>query len=244
MKTWKQHLPDYEFVLWNASKLTEINNTFANEAVSVRKWAFAADFIRVYAVYTYGGIWLDTDIEVFKSFDPFLKDKMFIGTEANFHERPKKRYLTSHCFGAEKRHPFLKDCLDYYNIRHFIGATSDRLPIDMCYDMTLMPKIQAKIAITNYGYDANGYQDREQLLKEGIHVYPSDYFDCPRYNSMKRVICIHRTQGAWRSDKLMDMPDYSTTNPYKKNLKWLLYTTYDKLNALLTKYLHINIIQV
>ena len=53
MKTWKEHLPDYEFMLWDASKLAEVNNTFANEAVSMRKWAFAADFIRLYAVYTF-----------------------------------------------------------------------------------------------------------------------------------------------------------------------------------------------
>lgn len=246
ISTWKKFLPDYEFMLWDMSSLKRINNTFANEAVSVRKWAFAADFIRAYAVYTYGGIWFDTDIEVFKSFDPFLKDRMFIGMEANFHERPKKRYLTAHVFGAEKGHPFLKDCLEYYKNRHFIRATSDRLPIDMRYDMTIMPEIQAKIAMANYGYDANGYQDKEQFLKEGIHVYPSDYFDSPRYNSMKRVICIHRAQGAWRADaqNLINKPDYSNTNSHKKNMKWLLYTAYDNMNAFLTKHLHINIIRV
>ena len=81
MKTWKKVLPDYEFMLWDAKKLAEVNNTFANEAVSVGKWAFAADFIRLYAVYTYGGIWLDTDVEKYKSFNPYLKHKMFIGRE-------------------------------------------------------------------------------------------------------------------------------------------------------------------
>lgn len=74
MDTWKKVLPDYEFVLWDAKRLAECNNVFANEAVSVRKWAFAADFVRLYAVYHYGGIWLDTDVELFKSFDPFLND--------------------------------------------------------------------------------------------------------------------------------------------------------------------------
>lgn len=244
MATWKVHLPDYEFMLWDAPKLAAVNNTFANEAISVRKWAFAADFIRAYAVYTYGGIWLDTDIEVFKSFDSFLNDRMFIGREANFHERPKKRYLTAHVFGAEKRHPFLKDCLDYYAHRHFVTATSARLPMEMRYDMTIMPEILAKIAIANYGYDADGYQDKEQLLKEGIHVYPSDYFDAPRYKSMERVVCIHRAQGAWRSNKPIVKPDYTSTNPYKKDIKWLIRTLYDNSNAFLTKYLHINIIKV
>ena len=112
MDTWKKVLPDYEFILWDAKKLAECNNTFANEAVSVKKWAFAADFVRLYAVYHYGGIWLDTDIDMFKSFDPFLNDGMFIGREYYVHQEKGKEdfvTLTSHCFGAEKGHPFLKE---------------------------------------------------------------------------------------------------------------------------------------
>lgn len=105
MDTWKKVLPDYEFILWDAKKLAECNNVFANEAVSVKKWAFAADFVRLYAVYHYGGIWLDTDVEMFKSFDPFLNDGMFIGREYYIY-RDKLWHeftmLTSHCFGAEK----------------------------------------------------------------------------------------------------------------------------------------------
>ena len=65
MDTWRKVLPDYEFMLWDAEKLAECHNVFANEAASVKKWAFAADFVRLYAVYHYGGIWLDTDVEMF-----------------------------------------------------------------------------------------------------------------------------------------------------------------------------------
>ena len=79
---WKEIMPDYKFILWDGKMLEELNNNFANEAVSVKKWAFASDFLRLYAVYNYGGIWFDTDIEVFKSFDIFLSDRMFIANEA------------------------------------------------------------------------------------------------------------------------------------------------------------------
>ena len=64
MDTWKKHLPDYEFKLWDRKALDEANIMFADEAISVRKWAFAADAIRVYAVYHYGGIWLDGDAAI------------------------------------------------------------------------------------------------------------------------------------------------------------------------------------
>lgn len=220
MKTWKKVLPDYEFMLWDAKKLAEVNNTFANEAVSVRKWAFAADFIRLYAVYTYGGIWLDTDVEMFKSFDSFLKHKMFIGREWYTHKySPQVCYLTSHCFGAEKGHPFLKDCLEYYKIRQFIRATADCIPVDLKFDMRLLPEIQAKIAL-NYGYNWLESVDEHQILDSDINVYPHDFFDAPGYSDMSNVVCIHRASGGWR-DSGNGIPDYSFTNPHKKDITYI-----------------------
>lgn len=236
METWKKFLPDYEFMLWDAKRLAEVNNTFANEAVSVRKWAFAADFIRVYAVYTYGGIWLDTDIEVFKSFDPYLNDRMFIGGEANFHEIPKKRYLTSHCFGAEKGHPFLKLCYEYYKDRHFIGSYNEDIPQDMRFDMTIIPEIQAKLAAKFYGYNANGFIDEHQYLAEGIHVYPSDFFDSPRYKDMKNVVCIHRAEGGWRPGNEGEKAQWTTTDPQPHNKLYYERKCLDKINMFLKKH--------
>lgn len=227
MSTWKEKLPDYKFILWDMNKLKETQCQFALEAISVRKWAFASDFIRLYAIYNYGGIWLDTDIEVFKSFDPFLDNMVFIGGEANFHNRPRERWLTSHCFGAIPKHPFIKDCLDYYTDRHFIRCKNNKYPETMRYDMTIIPQVQAVIAET-YGYDNSGLRDNEQLLEQGIHVYPSDYFDCPRYHTMKNVVCIHRASGAWRPGN-NGIPDYSASNPLKKDLRYLL----KKINDLL-----------
>ena len=213
MATWKIYLPDYEFMLWDASKLATVNNTFANEAVSVRKWAFAADFIRLYAVYHYGGIWLDTDIEMFKSFDDFLGDRMFIGREWFTHYySPQICFLTSHCFGAEPNHPFLKDCLDYYSIRHFIRTTNPKYPQSLRFDMTILPEVQANIART-YGYNWLERINEHQYLREEIHVYPHQFFDAPGYHDMSEVVCIHRVAGSWRPNNEGNVPDFSSTNP-------------------------------
>ena len=53
MDTWRKVLPDYEFMLWDAEKLAACNNTFANEAVSVRKWAscLIAPLVRRLGIY-------------------------------------------------------------------------------------------------------------------------------------------------------------------------------------------------
>lgn len=90
----------------------------------------------------------------------------------------------------------MKLCVDYYINRHFIHSTNEELPLTFRYDMQLiLPEIHGKILVDNYGYNADGYQDQDQVLKDGIHIYPSDYFDSPRYNTMKNVVCIHRAQG-------------------------------------------------
>lgn len=218
MDTWKRQLPDYEFMLWDAEKLVTCNNTFANEAVSVKKWAFAADFIRLYAVYNYGGIWLDTDVEMFKSFDPFLNDGMFIGREYYVHDDKDGEHtmVTSHCFGAEKNHPFLKECLEYYENRHFIRSYNDNLVQRLRYDMTIIPDLQAEL-MRNYGFDWDAKRNELQVLSNGIHVYPYQWFDQPGYTSMKDVVCIHRVAQSW-NPKAKGLTSREITNVKKKTL--------------------------
>lgn len=242
MDTWKKVLPDYEFMFWDTQKLSEIDNIFVKEALSVKKWAFAADVVRCYAVYTYGGIYLDSDVEMIHSFDTLLQNRMFIGTECALYDGPKKRYLTSHCFGAEKGHPFLKDCLDYYNNRHFIGSLHPELPEDLQFDMTILPKIQARIATVKYGYNDNGFVDRVQFLKEGMIVYPSYCFDYPRWNSINKVFCIHRHQCSWSvNGNGNNRPDYTSTSPRKFNFEKIIFLGFEGINKFLGKYLHLQL---
>ena len=204
MDTWRRHLPDYEFRLWDAEALNKANLLFANEAFDQEKWAFAADAIRVYAVYTEGGIWLDGDIVVYKSFDPFLNHRMFIGKEhvIEFQHNGTNHNmstLTSHCFGAEKGHPFMKDCVDYYKDRHFVQSQNKNLPSGARYDMRLMPSIQSLLAV-KYGYKGRITNlDEIEVLDEDIHVYPPHYFDEPRYHGMEEVVCVHCKTGSWRT---------------------------------------------
>jgi mannosyltransferase OCH1-like enzyme len=72
MKSWQKMMPEYELVLWDTNRFDVNSVPFVAEAVSVKKWAFAADYIRLYALYTEGGIYLDTDVFVRKSFTNLL----------------------------------------------------------------------------------------------------------------------------------------------------------------------------
>ena len=236
MGTWKSVLPDYEFKLWDAAALKKINNTFANEAVSVRKWAFAADFIRIYAVYHYGGIWLDGDVIMVKSFESFLNNRMFIGKEY-FEQFEVISWgghftgLTSHCFGAEPKHPFLRDCLNYYENRHFIVSDNDSLPQALRYDMRLLPTIQALLA-HEYGYIGSILDaEKEEVLREDIHVYPGYYFDDPKYHTLDEVYCIHNRFGAWLPANEGKTVFELSVKPRKKDLFYYFLTICNKFLA-------------
>lgn len=213
MKTWREKLPDYEFILWDARRIAEeIKSTFVDEAIMVRKWAFAADYVRCFAVYKYGGIYLDTDVEVFKSFDDLLNNRMFIGQEACKYYLNGKLFtgLASHCFGAEAEHPYLKLCLYYYKNRRFIRSMNWDLPDEMRYDQTVLPRIQSQL-LTCYGYkDQRYYVDKEQVLANGIRVLPSWYVDTPINSCMKDVYCIHHCAGSWLRESVPVGRKYGT----------------------------------
>ena len=73
MDSWKRALPDYEVVRWNFERFPRGTSKWVDEAFENKKFAFAADYIRLFALYNYGGIYLDMDVEVVKPFDPFLQ---------------------------------------------------------------------------------------------------------------------------------------------------------------------------
>ena len=73
-------MPDYEWKLWSLENFDLASAPqFVRDAVKARKWAFAADYIRMYALYTEGGFYLDSDVKVLKRFDDFL-DYQFISS--------------------------------------------------------------------------------------------------------------------------------------------------------------------
>ena len=76
INTWKKILPDYKFRKWSEKDLDKLgNNIYIKQAYSAKKYAFVSDVFRLYALYTEGGIYLDTDVEVRKSFNQFLLSK-------------------------------------------------------------------------------------------------------------------------------------------------------------------------
>ena len=77
--SWKKNLPDYEIMLWDTKRFDLNSSNWVKQAFEAKKYAFAADYIRFYALYNYGGVYLDSDVEVLKSFNPLLDLPYFVG---------------------------------------------------------------------------------------------------------------------------------------------------------------------
>lgn len=176
IKSWEKKLKDYEIIEWNEKNFDINSHPFTKSAYRAKKWAYVSDYIRMYAIYNEGGIYLDTDNLVLESLDKFLNDKAFVGFE-------NKYYPYTAAFGAEKKHPFIKEVLNYYEGREFEFDTKDQTK-------AVNTKIVSDILIKKFSCKVN---NKEQVLKEGIHVYP-DYVLC---NPSGESSVIHIFTGTW-----------------------------------------------
>ena len=216
MDSWKTYLSDYEFVHWDMNRIKDIPSVWLQECIEEKKWAFAADYVRLYALYHFGGIYLDTDCMVYKSFDDLLNLSCFIGKEnlIQFQNFNIECYLASHCIGAEKGNGFIELCLSHYNNRHFKLIDEPRLPKVLRYDMTLLPFIQSEIAKT-LGYNPTpSYQQIQEL--NDVTIFPSSYFD-PHSEKEKFTYCKHLGAGSW-----IEPWTFVEKMTWKTKLRWYL----------------------
>ena len=109
IKSWKEHLPDYEFKLWNEENFDINSSEWCKGAYENKKYAFVADYVRLIALYKNGGIYLDTDEKMEKSLNPFVeKDIAFMGFEDG-------KVLSMGVMGFPPKHHIIAELLEYYN---------------------------------------------------------------------------------------------------------------------------------
>lgn len=201
-------MPDYEIKKWDMTSLDVDAIPFVRDAIAHKKWAFACDYIRCYALYHEGGIYMDTDVFVKKSLDFVLNNRAFSAMECypELIEKIKEQNLIdengnkrnpSDCIhgiqiqaavlGAEKGHSFFKQCLEYYNSHafDFIWNHEPRL---------ISPIVMANIAV-KYGFK---FKNEEQLLDEGFHLYPTTIIAPQSWFMGADSVAIHCCDGSWR----------------------------------------------
>ena len=195
LESWARVLPDYEVRLWTEADARAIGIPFINEALDDHRWAFAADAVRLYAVWSEGGIYMDSDIKVYKRFDnliPSAQGDIFVTfNEASVQDHKDPRYgkfgLQAAFFMGTKGNTFCQEVLAYYRTNHY------KNPDGSVNDKVIAPFIMSSVA------ERRGWvvDDREQDL--GIlHVYPTFYVaPCKRYRGNRKTFARHQVYGSW-----------------------------------------------
>lgn len=174
MDTWKERLPGYEFMLWNFERFHKDSSLWVRQAFDSKKYAFAADYIRLYAVCNYGGIYLDMDIEVLRAFDDLLDAPLMVA-----YENEEKTGIEAGCFGAEKGNPFIADCLSYYADRSFIKP-------DGSFDTLTLPKIMKSFLSAHPGIKPMDW-----------HCFTNKSYKTGKIKTTGESYAVHHFAGSW-----------------------------------------------
>lgn len=202
INSWKRYCPDYEIIRWDESNYDISKNDYMKQAYEAGAYGFVPDYARLDILYQYGGIYMDTDVEVVKSLDDMLYQRAFCGVE---------KWQTINfggCSGAVKGHEALRQLLDYRKNSSFLCE-------DGSQDKTTCGYYDTKVALRN-GYVMNG---KTQNIME-MNIYAFDYFHPYDYMSRqiirtKNTYTIHWFNGGWLDEK-MRQDNINTANEYDR----------------------------
>ncbi|WP_411826376.1 glycosyltransferase family 32 protein [Luteolibacter sp. AS25] len=176
VESWHKKLPDYEIIEWNESNFDVTQHPWMKRMYNEGKFAFASDWARLKILEKQGGIYLDTDVEIHKTFETFRKHRMFWGFEY-------ETYLATSTIGSEPNHPFLTSLLALHD--HLSEAEINNIITTRHFLET---------------FEEFRLNNSRQVLPEGIEVYPKEYFSVPTKNT-EAGFCRHHGTNLWRGGK-------------------------------------------
>ena len=188
IKSWKKYCPDYEIIEWNEDNF-DISSAplYVRQAYEAKKWAFVTDYVRLYAMTKFGGIYMDTDVEVIKPLDRFLEHQAFSGFEDDVH-------IPTGIMACEKNFPLFNQFLAYYDDAKFYLE-----------DGTLNLKTNVEI-MTQICVGKGLKQDNTYQVIDGFALYPKDVF-CPvsyhtgELEKTKNTVTIHWFAASWHTQQ-------------------------------------------
>lgn len=185
IKSWEKHCSGWEVVRWDESNFDFDRYPFAAYCLKNRKWAFLSDIVRLVVIYEQGGVYLDTDVELLRSFDPLRKHEAFYGFEL------ENRVATGLGFGAVAGHPTVKAMLDCY-----LALKPDE---NGDYPLIPCPGLNTD-ALTALGMTLDG----KMQAVAGAEIYPIEYFNpydyvTGRMHKTRNTYSVHWYNQSWVS---------------------------------------------
>ena len=184
ISTWKKYCPDYEIKEWNDSNFDLDACIYTKEAYNAKKWAFITDYVRLKVIYDYGGIYMDTDVEVCKNLDDLLKWDAFSGFESD-------KDIPTGTMGSVAGNEWIGYLLSYYDQRHFILEDGSLDLTTNVLTITRMTKERYNIKLNN-----------EFQIFNNVALYPFEYL-CAKHHSngiieaTENTYTIHHFAGSW-----------------------------------------------
>lgn len=190
--SWKKYCPDFEMRCWTGNSLGEDTPLWVTQALENKKFAFAADYMRYYALYHFGGIYMDTDVELLRPFGKMLDAPYLMGHES------VGSAIESGFLAVEPGNPFVKAMLDYYDGRQFVKP-------DGTLDMRGLPDTIAEIFKT-HGFSVRDVETPAEITDANpkeLCVLPSDYFSPISLQTYAltltpRTVAIHHFLASWK----------------------------------------------
>lgn len=205
MESWHEKCPGYEIIRWDESNYDIHKNIYMEQAYNAQKWGFVPDFARLDILYTYGGFYLDTDVELLRSLDDLRGQGAFCGVEkwGNIN--------MGGCSGAMKHHPMIGEMLAYRENIPFVYADGT-MNLETCGVYETQPFIKHGLVINNSVQRIND-----------MTVFPSDFFHPYDYMSgetilTKNTFSIHHFNGGWLNEQARQART-DTMNEYKQTVK-------------------------
>lgn len=195
IESWRKFCPDYEIKEWNESNLDVFANEYTRQAYEAKAWGFVPDYLRLWIIYTYGGIYLDTDVQIIKSFDSLLSFPAFAGFERGTGDSEGYYVNFGQGFGAEAYNEVI---LQHMNIYHDLLYKNP----DGSFNRVASPHYTTQVLVD---YGLNRKENSCQRLN-GIVIFPDDYF-CPKsfatgiIKTSRNTYSIHQFDGSWYSEE-------------------------------------------
>ena len=185
IKTWKLHCPNYEIRQWDESNFDVNKNRYCKEAYYAKKWAFVSDYARLKVLYQYGGIYLDTDVELIKPLDRFLGLNAWVSFQS-------ENQISTCVIAASKKNEWIKLILGKYEELHFYnedGSLNMKTNVDLITEIT---KEHFGIVFNNHF----------QYFGDNNAIYPFEYFCAKdmiteKYCITDNTYAVHHFRGTW-----------------------------------------------
>lgn len=198
LASWEKYLPEYQIIRWDEGNFDINSVPYTKESYQLKKYAFVSDYVRYKVLYDFGGIYMDTDVEVLKNLDEFLENDAFTGFE------DEQMVAPGLILGSVKGNSLIMDMVEIYQYSQFIN-------LDNTLNLKTGPQILTELLLNR------GLEKKDEYQKiSGLSIYPKEYF-CPKsWISRKleitpKTFTIHHYEGTW-------IPKFQKFKKYIRNL--------------------------